>query len=78
MKKIILGMMTVAVIGIGYKIVNPENTYAQSGCCKIREATDVSWIPSTESYEQCLDDNQEEDDDDLFKPKGKFWWDLSC
>lgn len=57
---------------------------AEAGCCMQRESADANspWVEVGSDFEECQRLNRSkdrnEDDDEIFKRRGRVWWNLKC
>jgi hypothetical protein len=54
-----------------------NDALAISGCCKHRADQSARWVFAHRDFQRCKQENQD-DDDNLFKPLGHVWWDTRC
>ncbi len=81
MNKLLLPMVGLLCSGVVWLTLHTsEPAMAISGCCKQRASIDDPWSDLGKSFDRCELMNEEEDggDDDIFKAKGKVWWDIAC
>ena len=55
-----------------------KEVLAAAGCCKERTSEDKPWRKGRRDFDSCKGLNDKEDNDNVFKPSGRFWWDVAC
>jgi len=57
-----------------------EDIIAAAGCCKERASQGKPWRRTKRSFDSCKQVNgkSKEDRDNVFKPTGRYWWDVAC
>ena len=76
MKTLLLAIGLIALAGISWAHISVEQDAAVSGCCK--QKVDGNWRRIGDDFEQCKALNEAEEDDNVFDPTGKYWWDVGC
>lgn len=77
MKAVLIGMVLIALAGLSWAHISVEQEVAVSGCCK--EKVGDIWRRTGDTYERCDALNKEHDNNDnIFEPAGKYWWDAGC
>lgn len=69
------------VLGVaGADVLIPSASASASfGCCMIRDSERYPWVETDASFEDCEQANFDfDDDDDIFEPWGRVWWNLDC
>jgi len=67
-------LLAVSVLGLG--MPGEQQAVAVSGCCKQRQ-DNGPWREINSDLKRCKIENDAERDD-LFRPSGRIWWDMSC
>lgn len=80
MKKLFLvSSAFLMVVGVYLlSLASSNDALALSGCCKVRKAENVRWRRVKNDFPSCKKLNQKNDKDNVFKRRGKVWWDTSC
>ncbi len=63
--------------GAGYGLTVRQQL-AISGCCKERRTPNHAWRRSRLAFAECKRRNDRIDRDDVFAPRGLYWWDIGC
>jgi hypothetical protein len=79
MKRKMILLLTILSVFFLFISLSFENTsFAQQGCCKIRQSRSGSWYRINAGFDECRNLNQNKDGDDLYQPLGRVWWDQHC
>jgi hypothetical protein len=77
-RKIILLLTIISVLFLISYLSFDNPSFAQQGCCKVRQSTSGSWYRINAGFDECRNLNQQKDGDDLYQPLGRVWWDQRC
>lgn len=47
------------------------------GCCMVRDGARAPWVQVGTKFSDCERRNAREDDD-IFEPRGRVWWNIDC
>ena len=80
MKKLAFAVGALALGGAVLLAQTPcgSPAYAMSGCCKQRGSDDKRWRVIGRDLKKCKRENARKDQDNVFQPSGRVWWDSKC
>ena len=62
-----------------FPVTSTDNEFlAAAGCCKERRSKGKPWRRIKKDLDGCKAINEEKDNDNVFRPSGRFWWDVGC
>lgn len=78
-KALLLTGLLLVVIALSMLPPCSNLLYAQSGCCKTRNALNAPWRKALDlTFAACRQLNEKRDGDDVFAESGLVWWDRQC